>query len=202
MWARSAVLAQLLDGDRVEIGEEGLAGLAHGRFDDLFDQLGMRADLVGIGGAEADRGAHDFADRDPAAFAREFVAAAWSAHALENLGVDKALQQRLEMSRRQFVPRGERLGRDRRRRASAGRYRRRPRWRAGCVATRGSFYFSSSERPVEPKPFGPRSLASSGRLQLGDALDRRDDELRNARAPSNEKGLCPKLIKMTPISPR
>ena len=103
---------------------------------------------------EADRGAHDFADRDPAAFARQFVAAARSAHALEDLGVDKALQQRFQMAGRQLVARRKRLGRDRRRtrmqrdvdNGGDGEQ----------TASRQQVHFIPPpiERPVDPNPLG------------------------------------------------
>src|ERR1700722_5981266 len=105
-------LAEILDGNLVEIREERLARLADAGFDDFFEQLGPRADVVGICGAEADGGSHDFADSDPASFASEFISAAGPASALEYLGVDESLKKRLQMPRRKLMPSCERLGRD------------------------------------------------------------------------------------------
>ena len=45
--------------------------------------------------------------------ARQLVAAARAADALEDAVVDQRLQHRFEMTRRQLVARGQRLGRDR-----------------------------------------------------------------------------------------
>src|ERR1700677_633556 len=106
--------AEILYGNLIEIGEEGLSRLADARLDDLFEQLGPRADVVGIGGAEADGGAHDFANGNPASLTREFISASGPADAFEYFGVDESLKKRLQMSWRKLMPSGERLGRDRR----------------------------------------------------------------------------------------
>ena len=52
---------------------------------------------------------------DPSALARQFVAAARPAHALEDLGVDEPLEQRLQMARGQLMTPSQSFGRNRRR---------------------------------------------------------------------------------------
>ena len=194
--ALSARFAEILDGDRVEIGQERLAGLAHGWARSPSPPgCECDADFVGIGGAEADRGAHDLAERDAAALARQFVAAARAAHALEDLGVDEALQQRLQMARRQAMARGERLGGDRRGARMQGDVDDGARSRAGCAGTADSFSFSltcATCRPVDPKPFSPRAVPRSSPLSLSATRStRRDDELGDSRAPRDDKRLAP-----------
>jgi hypothetical protein len=52
-------------------------------------------------------GAQDIGDADALLLARKRVAAARSAHAMEDAFMHQGLQHRLEMTRRQIVPRGE-----------------------------------------------------------------------------------------------
>src|SRR5271165_1139595 len=75
------VLAHGLDGNRIEIGEESLARLSDGGIDHSFEQKRICAEIVRIGRAQRHRSAHDFADGDPTALPREFVASARPAHA-------------------------------------------------------------------------------------------------------------------------
>ena len=66
-------------------------------------QQRVGAEVVRIGRAQRHGGAHNFADGNSTAFARQFVAAPWSAHALENLGVDESLEQSFQVTRGHFV---------------------------------------------------------------------------------------------------
>src|ERR1700722_18368998 len=86
---RDRLVAEVLDGDRIEIGEEGFAGLLDPRLDDLIDKLGRDADFIRVRRAQGESGAHDLADRDLAPLARQFIAAPRPAHPLENVRVNQ-----------------------------------------------------------------------------------------------------------------
>ena len=105
--------AHLFDRDRIEIGEEGFAGSAHGRIDDPLKQHRVCVEIFRIGGAQRHRGAHDLANSDAPALARQLIAASRPAHALEDLGVNQPLEQCLQVAGRQFVTRSQSFGRDR-----------------------------------------------------------------------------------------
>ncbi len=57
--------------------------------------------------------ANDLGRADAPALTRQFVAAARSAHALQNVGAHQRLEQGFEMARRQAEPNSEQLRRDR-----------------------------------------------------------------------------------------
>jgi hypothetical protein len=103
-------LAHLFDRDRIEIGEKGFARLAHGRIDNALKERRVCAEIVRIGGAQRHRGAHDLPHSDAPAFARYLIAAARAAHALKDVRVDQALEQCLQVTRRQFVTRSQNFG--------------------------------------------------------------------------------------------
>ena len=163
---------------------------------DLLEQLGMRADIVRIGRAERDDVRTISPTDDAAAFARQFVAAARSAHALEDLGVDKALQA------------ASRDG------AAAAYGARRAPWRRpatarvkGDVDNGGDGEQAASRQEVHlisPRLSArwnrilcaPRSLVVSAlACNQSDALDWTNDELRNARAPPNGQRALSKIDK-------
>ena len=103
-------LAHLFDRDRIEIGEKGFARPAHGRIDHPLEQHRVCAEIFRIGGAQRHRGAHDLADSDAPALARQLVAASRPAHALEDLGVNQALEQCLQVAWGQFMTRSQSFG--------------------------------------------------------------------------------------------
>src|SRR5262249_7031307 len=108
---RLRLAREILDIDLAECGEErALSLLQHGHHDVVEQRRSHGGlDLRVIGGAGR---AQDFLGGDAASLAREFVAAARSAHTAEDALMDQGLQDRLEMTRRQAVARGERLGRN------------------------------------------------------------------------------------------
>jgi hypothetical protein len=67
-------LAHLFDSDRIKIAEKGFARLAHGWIDHPLKQDRVGAEIFRIRGAQRHCGAHNFADRDPPALARQLVA--------------------------------------------------------------------------------------------------------------------------------
>src|SRR6202042_985428 len=108
-------LAHLFDRDRIEIGEKGFARPAYRRIDHALEQHRVCAEIVRIRCAQRHRGAYDLAHGDPPVLARQLIAASRPAHALEDLGVDQALEQCLQGTRGQFVTRSQSFGRNRRR---------------------------------------------------------------------------------------
>jgi hypothetical protein len=108
-------LAHLFDRDRIEIGEKGFARPAHGRIDYALKEYRVSVEIVRIGGAQRHRDAHDLAQSDAPALALQLVAAQRPAHALEDPGVNQALEQRLQVAWGQFMTRSQVSGANRNR---------------------------------------------------------------------------------------
>ena len=70
----------------------------------------VRRDRPDSRGAQRHRDAHDLAHSDAPPLARPLVAASRPKHALEDPGVDKALEHHLQATGRQFMARGQVFG--------------------------------------------------------------------------------------------
>ena len=108
-------LAHLFDGYRVEIGEKGFPARRTAGSITRSSSTEFAPRSSGSAVLERHRGAHDLAYGDAPALARQLVAASRPAHAFEDLGVDQALEQCLQVTGGQFVTRGQRFGGNRRR---------------------------------------------------------------------------------------
>src|SRR5262245_17641310 len=77
------VATEVLDGNLVKLFEKSLRGPPDGRADDLVDQCRGKARLL-VDAAHRHGGPDDLAGGDAAALARQLIAAARAAHALED----------------------------------------------------------------------------------------------------------------------
>src|SRR5262245_43726880 len=109
---RGGGMREILDVDARQRGGEGVLGLPQRRHHHLVEQHGAgerrAVHVVGRAG-----GTQNIVRRDAALLARELVAAARPARALEDAVAHQCLQHRLEMPRRQAMARRQRFGRDR-----------------------------------------------------------------------------------------
>ena len=82
----------------LKIAEKGFARPTYGWIDHPLEQHRVCVEIFRIGGAQRHRDAHDLAHSDAPPLPCQLVAASRAAHALEDLGVNRPLQQRLKVA--------------------------------------------------------------------------------------------------------